>query len=1150
MNRHPIDPLTGAFDRSFLVQQMHRWIEISQVSATEFAVVIVDLDYFKSINDAFGHRRGDQVLVEVVQRIKKSIRNQDQVFRYGGDEFVILLPGSSKSQAVTIVERIRESMIALPMAGQPPVSVSASFGLAAFPHDSETPEGLFEAMDRRLYQGKMLGRGRIIHEEKDPTGGGGLKPPERLVERDFDYRQGLFFLQRLPEIGSGVLQVSGRPGMGRSRFLAEVGKLARLRGYAVWSIKGSKALRLCRGGLLARLQQLVGLAPVRYDPAQLAESFGQWVADKGLDGLLICVDEIEGADSYSLGVLKQLLETQRSFPLGLVYTSYQIHDVFPPFAEISDRTHLTLQPLSRQGVHIWLRSTLGWEPPEAWIDWFFRQTAGVPKIIMNGLRFLLDQGVLRSSAEEWSINGLNEQLDLAAALEQLPQPRVILPEIHSELYGREDELWKIRQLLERRLMVTICGPDGLGKSRLALQAAAELQERFQDGVLWIAMQGRQSREDLLFSLAQVWDPQVKAQQTSEEEVFRLYRGRQVLVVIDDLAPASEAAGLASRLAAVGPGLSMLITSSLPLSFSEESVIAIQGLPFPGEDQIKNLENWPAVQLFLATARSSSPAFQPGPEDWTAIARICRLLNGTPLAIELAAAWVSSFPCAQIAGRIEENADFLIQQTVNEAARPHNHQAIRAVLDSFWQLFSENEKNILAALANFDQSFTAQAASAVADASPFFLDALLAKRMIHLVSVQRYAMHPLLVGFARARMKTAPDFEKQVRRRHAEYYLHLLAAKTDFLRGGQHHNGSLPPDLGNIQRAWEYAAQNGFLTMMDAGLEGLSRLFFNIGHFLEGVRLIQYALENLPTPAGLDGVARLRARLLGKMGEFYFHTGQYSQGLLVLEEAAQIFGRLHAVQEHAEVLRLLANVAGALGQYDRAIDLLNEGMAMVQEESYPELAFNLMNRAGVMAYFKKDYALADRYLDKALEIARRLNDVSKIVVVLNNHGNVALDAGRVEQARQLLTECAALLRDIEGVTLRASVLDSLAKTLTAGGEFQAAAGYFAEALNLVMDIDAAPLTLEILTGVAEMVHALQKTGLARALVEYIRTCTSVPNDILVRAEALAGLCRHEPLSEDSYQWKDRPLRWVVVDVVKILYTDFISSTSQGEPACSH
>ena len=319
--------------------------------------------------------------------------------------------------------------------------------------------------------------------------------------------------------------------------------------------------------------------------------------------------------------------------------------------------------------------------------------------------------------------------------------------------------------------------------------------------------------------------------------------------------------------------------------------------------------------------------------------------------------------------------------------------------------------------------------------------------------------------------------------------------------------------------------------MLASLSGFYYLFFNVGYFIESLRLLTIALESLPIvePSPLE--TRLRAALLAQQGEFFFHIGRYSEGLPVLEEAVSLLQTLNTPDRLADVLRLLANLVGAMGSYDRAIELLQQGLAMITETSDPYLRFNLLNRAGVMAYFKKDFEQSMAYFQQTLVIARQINDPGKIAVSLNNQGDVALHTGDPTAARRLLREGLALCRESGQTTLNASVLSLLARAEFTLHDIPTACACFAEALRLVQEIDAAPLALEILVGVAEMWFiAAGQTAQARELLQYILKYRTIPNNIRQWAQALEAQMEGQPV---VCRWQDRPIRWVVIDVIEML-----------------
>lgn len=1130
-----IDSLTGAFARSTLGNQLRKWLEFSQSGGFEFSVVFIDLDYFKSINDAFGHSRGDQVLIEVVNQIKNNIRNQDQVFRYGGDEFVVLLPGSPKAQAVKIVERIRHVITTTAVGSNPPVYITASYGLATFPEDSNTPEGLFEVMDRRVYQSKALGRGRIVSEELEILPTIRFNSPQRMVERDLEYQQGQIFFRQFQEKGSGILEICGQPGMGRTRLMAELAKLARLQGLAVWSITTTPAMRFRKGSVLSDLLSKVGLTVNAHHAVDLAEALGSWVRDKGLGGLLLSIDKVENIDSHSLGLLKSLLGFPLSFHLGLLFSSESAADFMSSFSESCFKSRIDLNPLSEQGLRIWLRYSMGWEAPDSFVHWLARCSQGLPQKIQAALQWLNRQGLLRLEGDHWFTSDLDENL-ITAFLQDLEiEKKITLPELRTELIGREAEIWQIKQISQNNNFFTICGPDGIGKSRLALQAAWELQDSFEDGVLWFSLQERQTREDLLIMLLRAWNYQVQVLENQEDELFRLYQDKSVLLVFDNIIPSSEAAMLVTRMAEKLKGIVMIITSVLPLGFLGEQVLGINGLSIPDKNLFEKNETYSAVSLFLSTARQALANFQPESQDWDEIIRICRQVEGLPLGIELAAAWVSIFTCAQIADRIEENIQFLGSNPGrNQLLESRHHvRSISAVLDGLWNVFSENEQQVLYALSVFHPGFSTEAAAQVANASPFFLDALIAKKMLHVILPQRYMMHLLLAQYASSQFSLNREIERHVLGRYTSYFLQLLEKKTPLLSGGLDPDGTVAQDLGNFRSAWENAVKEKAYGLLLGSVDGIFYLYYNLGQFYECIRLLTLCLESLPADSDDIIITRLSAGLLSNLGELYFHTGQYSLGVPLLQRAAQILHQLNEPADEAEVLRSLANLVGAMGKYDEAIELLNQGVDLVRDLDDLHLKFNLLNRAGVMGFFKKDYDQANRYFESCLEIARKIGDHGKISVILNNQGNIAYQRGDLEHGKELLVESLSLCRMVDRVTLQASVLDTLAKIMVGLHDDQKGTGYFIEALQLVRDVDAVPLALEILLGVAELWHARGKDDLARELLSYVQAFPNVPNDIVIRGQELDAHLGWVDSSKITMHWGHSSLRRVIVDVCQIL-----------------
>src|SRR5690242_8170281 len=224
------DPLTGAYSRGLLDSRLDE--ELSRASRSDIgcALFLFDIDYFKSINDAYGHQRGDEILRQLTERINELVRGYDVLFRYGGDEFVLLLPQTDKADATRVALRLTEGVKAEQYPGEPPLTVSVSLGVAAFPDDAADAEGLLAAADRRNYIAKHRGRACAVADDVEVD----ARPASsRLLERDLQLSLAREFLTRVAIGERGSLAVTGERGAGFSRFLEELSRAGQLRGLDV-----------------------------------------------------------------------------------------------------------------------------------------------------------------------------------------------------------------------------------------------------------------------------------------------------------------------------------------------------------------------------------------------------------------------------------------------------------------------------------------------------------------------------------------------------------------------------------------------------------------------------------------------------------------------------------------------------------------------------------------------------------------------------------------------------------------------------------------------------------------------------------------------------------------------------------------------------
>jgi diguanylate cyclase (GGDEF)-like protein len=1130
-----LDALTQALSRAAIDPTIQTALEQAGAQGGTFSLMMVDLDHFKSINDAFGHPRGDTALIEMVKLIKSIIRDQDEVFRYGGDEFLLYLPGSNKLQAASIAERIQKTLRTTYLKGDPPIKLSVSIGLATYPEDAQTASGLVDVIDRRLYQGKHRGRGTLVVNDEISTHENSVQivSPDRLVERDNAQETVLSFLQQMSMDTNSILHMQGARGSGRTRMLAECEKLARMQGYAVWKVTGTPALRVRHNGALSVLLNSSQWLPFLRELDALPSRLAAWAKENNLRGLLLMLDNIEEIDQASLNATFSLVSACHNIPLGVVYSGlipYQSGAANPP------QFTLNLTPISPQGVQIWLRYSLHWEAPDSLITWLHQKTDGLPSEITYHLEWLIEHGILRTEPHGWSLARLKNVSIPKSLLDRPGSTPTNLPVRLPDFFGRVDDIWALRGLLQHNHLVTVVGPDGIGKSRLNLQVAAESPQSFPDGVFQISLSEISSSYDFVFQLLGVMYIRLPATDDLVDGLITALSHKQILLLLDGFDLPVETANrilqIIEQLLSACHGLRMLVSAVHPLGTPLETVFSLKGLDIPPENHTEGQPNSAAVELFLRAAGRQA-VYLPSTEDMPWIIRICRQLEGMPLGIELASAWISSYTCEQISAELEQNLGFLTGSSNNGLNR-----SMFAVIESFWKNFSAVERNTLSALAYFRSSFDQDAADQIAGASPFFLDSLAAKNILRVVQPRRYAIHHVLASYALQQLGDPATLED----RFAQFYLKFIQKSTAQLKSGNHSGAGLEEDLPNYRRAWELATTQGRIDLLLDSIDGFFLILSTLGRFKEGLELSEMAREasgGFAHPK--DAAARqLIIKACIKCGEMFYHLGQYDREQDLLRQALDWVNDSDVAYDRADLLRETATLYNALGQYSEALELLNHSLEIASQLGLPDLLFLLRNRAGVAAYHQRNFHLSRQYFEAALEAAQQTNNPNNIAICLNNLGSVAIDLLDYSHARVLLLASLAKCSPVSMITLRGSVLESLGTLETQCGNPQEAGGYFTQGLRLIQDIDAVPLVLGLLINVALLWKSQNLTARAASLAKMVFNHPSAQHDVHKKAadllDELGRLSSQQVTAskkEIVSQWQPDQLRRVIADVLELI-----------------
>jgi predicted ATPase/transcriptional regulator with XRE-family HTH domain len=459
-----------------------------------------------------------------------------------------------------------------------------------------------------------------------------------------------------------------------------------------------------------------------------------------------------------------------------------------------------------------------------------------------------------------------------------------LPTLLTTFVGREAETARLIDYLANPTtrLVTLVGEGGVGKTRLALQVAHTIaNERigpFGDGVYLISLVGVSTVNAVVSALADELGLMLANSDAPEQQLLLHLRERRLLLVLDNFEHlVASVSPLVTTLLHAAPDIHLLVTSRTRLNLAEEWIVALAGLPFPataapgyndGDSSVSSAvgltEDYGSVRLFMARARQIDAQFglETDPMQSEAVARICGLLQGIPLGIEMATAWVHMLSCVEISNQIARNLDFLTSPHRNV---PGRHRSMRAVFEHSWRLLTEQEQDGLAALAVFRGSFTHDAATHVAGASLLTLRSLVDKSLLT-YTAGRYELHELLRQFAEEQLNLAGDKQVVTAARHSTYYLHFVAARELRLAGHEAHQAAdeITTEFNNIRQAWTWAATHLRLDELDSSLYALWRFYLLNGASSEGEQLFRLASDQI-NAAGTTLTQTLRSRsLLSKL----------------------------------------------------------------------------------------------------------------------------------------------------------------------------------------------------------------------------------------------------------------------------------------------
>ena len=631
-----------------------------------------------------------------------------------------------------------------------------------------------------------------------------------------------------------------------------------------------------------------------------------------------------------------------------------------------------------------------------------------------------------------------------------------LPLELTALIGRDREVALIKRLLQTARLLTLTGPGGVGKTRLALRVASDLMAASKDGVWWVDLAALSDPLLVPQAVANVMDVREQPDRPLAESLQHHLRVKELMLVLDNCEHVIDAcASLAHGLLRTCPGVRILATGREPLGLSEECVWAVPALSYPDPDDLPplaDLLSYDAFHLFVERATASYPEFELTRQNARCVAQICHRLDGIPLAIELAAPRVRALPLDQIAERLDDCFHVLARRSRTGLPR---HQTLRATMDWSYGLLSSEERRLLNWLAIFAGGWTLAAAQAVCVSSiqgadrtddNDFLDLLVRlvdKSLVvadgHTLRKGRYRLLETVRQYAREKLAEAGD-TVAVQRRHAEFFLRFAEEIEPRINTADRAAclALVDTEHDNLRTALRWAIGNDpELALRLCG--SLWWFWFHQGYWREGRTWLQQALgsvaeEVAPSP--------LRAKALLASGMLAWAQGDRPAARARLEESVAAWRMLDDERSLAEAMHFLAAEMIAQGDAGTARSLAISSVEMFRSSGRDRFGLAVtLATLGIADMTLEDYGAARRALIESAAISRETGDNWALSLPLRNLGIVAFRQGDCAEAVKCLKETLRILRDLKEKWFISRSLETMAEVCAFQADYGRAARLF-------------------------------------------------------------------------------------------------------------
>ena len=665
-----------------------------------------------------------------------------------------------------------------------------------------------------------------------------------------------------------------------------------------------------------------------------------------------------------------------------------------------------------------------------------------------------------------------------------------LPNQLTSFVGRENELNEIAALLQEPAvrLITLTGIGGLGKTRLSIEVAHAQLSHFGDGAYFVSLAALSDARTIPSAIVAAIGLSLPGKDPGIE-LTQWLRDKHLLLVLDNFEHLLPKSAFVVALLQSAPRVKVIVTSRELLNLRGEHVYSLQGISYQSTELLAEVARLSAVRLFVQSARQTHNTFKLDANNFRAVLRICELVQGLPLGIELAAAWLRGLSLDDIAAGIIRSSDFL-EHEWHDA--PERHRSMRAVFNGSWHLLSSDEQIIFRQLSVFRGGFNHAAAQAVSGASLTILMRLVRKSLIRWNdasgSVGRYEIHELLRQFAAEQLDARPEEQLQVEARHSQYYLAFVAAREKRIARNEPRKAAdeISAELDNIGKAWYWAATNGRLHETNQAAYTLwqfyvlkslpsagQAMFHQVTTPLEKLQA-QPHLQPTSTEIAKPLITNVLSKLLAMEASFANTLGKHDHAILLAQHVLNMVGAgedadVAAGREGKAIgLYVWGNALHRKGDNDKAYLLLERAL-LYSQQPQPYIEYDIesvVERAPIESLYDVEFITliwlktivqfknitgGHDYILRALHLCQQLQKRRGESLCLYNLAAVALDLYDFPPARPLYERALLLAQEIGYRWGETATQLELGRTLRGLGDYGTAYGLFEKARILIREV---------------------------------------------------------------------------------------------------